>query len=64
MSGENKDSLWTYITSMFKLNPEDKHLKDKAPKMLDNPPDNFADCYKPEDWKAFVASRLTLNGRN
>ncbi|KAF4378329.1 hypothetical protein G4B88_015900 [Cannabis sativa] len=27
--------------------------------MLDNPPDNFADCYKPEDWKAFVASRLT-----
>ncbi|XP_060974412.1 uncharacterized protein LOC115713270 [Cannabis sativa] len=33
--------------------------KDKVPAMLDRPPDAYASCYKPEDWKAFVAKRCS-----
>ncbi|KAF4389240.1 hypothetical protein G4B88_003053 [Cannabis sativa] len=33
--------------------------KDKVPAMLDRPPDAYASCYKPEDWKEFVAKRCS-----
>ncbi|XP_060965386.1 uncharacterized protein LOC133034339 [Cannabis sativa] len=33
--------------------------KDKVPAMLDRPPDAYVSCYKPEDWKEFVAKRCS-----
>ncbi|KAF4369721.1 hypothetical protein G4B88_022119 [Cannabis sativa] len=33
--------------------------KDKVPAMLDHPPNAYASCYKPEDWKAYAAKRCS-----